>query len=69
MIHNAESGPVPQGRFMIGENEERWRQLCEEVAKEQDSDRLLEFVRQINQMLEDKERRLRDKMKRQDGSS
>jgi hypothetical protein len=38
-----------------------------EYLKEQDSDRLLELVRQINQMLEDKERRLRDKMKRQAG--
>jgi len=54
---------------MIGENEERWRKLCEEAAKEQDSDRLLELVRQINQMLAAKERRLQDKIKRQDGSS
>jgi hypothetical protein len=54
---------------MIGENEERWRKLCEEAPKEQDSDRLLELVRQINQMLADKERRLQDKIKRQDGSS
>jgi hypothetical protein len=54
---------------MIGENEERWRKLCEEAAKEKDPDRLLELVRQINQKLADKERRLQDKMKRQDGSS
>jgi len=45
---------------MIGENEERWRKLCEAAAKEQDSDRLLELVRQINEMLDDKERRLKD---------
>jgi len=51
---------------MIGENEERWRRLCEAAAKEQDSDRLLELVRQINQMLEDKESRLQGKAKRQD---
>ena len=44
---------------MIGENEERWRKLCEAAAKEQDSERLLELVRQINQMLDDKERRLK----------
>jgi hypothetical protein len=54
---------------MIGENEERWRKLCEAASKEQDSDRLLELVRKISQMLEDKETRLRDKMKRQAGSS
>ncbi len=44
---------------MIGKNEERWRKLCEAAAKEQDSDRLLELVRQINQMLDDKEQRLK----------
>jgi len=55
-----------KARIMIGENEERWRRLCEAAAKEQDSDRLLELVRQINQMLEDKERRLQGKAKRQD---
>jgi hypothetical protein len=53
---------------MIGENEERWRKLCEAAAKEQDSDRLLELVRQINQMLEEKERRLQGKAKRQDST-
>ena len=48
---------------MIGENEERWRKLCEAAAKEQDSERLLELVRQINQMLDDKERRLKVQVK------
>jgi hypothetical protein len=38
---------------MMGENEERWRELCEAAAKEQDSERLLELVRQINQMLDE----------------
>jgi hypothetical protein len=32
---------------MIGENEERWRRLCEAAAKEQDSERLLELVGHI----------------------
>ncbi len=49
---------------MIGENEERWRKLCEAAAKEQDSERLLELVRQINQMLGDKERRLKGQANR-----
>ena len=44
---------------MIGENEERWRKLCEAAAKEQDSERMLDLVRQINQMLDEKERRLK----------
>ena len=48
---------------MIGENEDRWRKLCEAAAKEQDSERLLELVRQINQMLDDKERRLKGQAK------
>jgi len=48
---------------MIGENEERWRDLCEAAAKEQDSERLLDLVRQINQMLADKERRLKGQVK------
>jgi hypothetical protein len=54
---------------MIGENEERWRKLCEEAAKEQDPDRLLELVREINQMLEDEERRLQGKPKGQDSTA
>ena len=54
---------------MIGENEERWRKLCEAAAKEQDSERLLDLVRQINQMLADKERRLKGQVKRSRGSS
>ena len=49
---------------MIGENEERWRKLCEAAAKEQDSERLLELVRQINQTVDDKERRLKGQANR-----
>ena len=56
-------------RVMIGDNEERWRKLCEEAAKEQDPDRLLELVREINQMLEDEERRLQGKPKSQDSTA
>ena len=52
---------------MIGENEERWRRLCEEAAKEQDSERLVDLVRQINQMLADKERRLKGQAKGPEG--
>jgi len=33
------------------------------TAKEQDSERLLELVRQINQMLDDKEQRLKGQTK------
>jgi hypothetical protein len=43
--------------FMQGENKERWKQLCEEAAIEQDPTRLSELVREINSLLEEKELR------------
>lgn len=43
---------------MQGENMEHWRELCALAAMEQDSDRLLALVREINRLLEWKERRL-----------
>jgi hypothetical protein len=39
---------------MKGETGERWRQLCEQAAVEQDPERLMELVEQINRMLEEK---------------
>jgi hypothetical protein len=41
-----------------GEPEERWRALCEEAVVEQDPDKLLHLIREINRLLEAKERRL-----------
>ena len=43
---------------MQGKTKEVWKQLCEQAAAEQDPDKLLELVRQIDQMLDDKETRL-----------
>jgi hypothetical protein len=40
------------------EKTERWKQLCEEAAKEQDPQRLLELTREINDLLLGKQRRL-----------
>jgi hypothetical protein len=40
------------------ENTERWKQLCEEAAKEQDPRRLLELTREINDLLLGKQQRL-----------
>ena len=40
------------------ENEERWKQLCELAAKEQDPQKLLELTREINQLLLFKQNRL-----------
>ena len=45
---------------MKGASIERWRSLCEQAAVEQDPERLLELIREINQLLEAKERRLKE---------
>ena len=39
-------------------NIERWRQLCEQAAVEQDSGKLLELIREINRLLDEKKQRL-----------
>jgi hypothetical protein len=44
---------------MQGEKLEHWRELCALAAAEQDSDRLLVLIREINMLLEQKERRLK----------
>jgi hypothetical protein len=43
---------------MKGETLEDWQKLCDEAAKEQDPQRLLELVKRINFLLEQKEQRL-----------
>ena len=43
---------------MQGEAGERWRVLCEQAVVEQDSQKLLQLIREINQLLEAKELRL-----------
>jgi hypothetical protein len=42
-----------------GEKKEIWMQLCERAATEQDPDKLMELVKEINRLLEEKERRLK----------
>lgn len=44
---------------MTGEERERLMRLCEQAAVEQDSQKLLALVRQINDLLEAKEARLK----------
>lgn len=39
---------------------EQWLILCEQAAKEEDPERLLALVQEINRLLEEKELRLRD---------
>jgi len=43
---------------MIGQNEERWREVCEQVAVEQDPRKLVELTTEIYRLLEEKRRRL-----------
>ena len=38
---------------------ERWQELCAQAATEQDPDRLLVLVQEINRLLEEKEKRLK----------
>lgn len=40
------------------EKTERWMELCRQAAIEQDPQRLMELVKEINDLLEAKERRL-----------
>ena len=42
---------------------ELWKTLCEEAANEQDPRRLLELVKEINDLLEEKQMRLNGKKK------
>ena len=47
-------------RVMKGKLKEQWEQLCEKATVEQDSEQLRALIREINQMLYDKEQRLKD---------
>jgi hypothetical protein len=44
---------------MIGKNKERWEELCEQAAKEQDHNKLMKLVQEIDRLLEAKRDRLR----------
>ena len=41
------------------EQRERWMQLCEQASTEQDPEKLMKLIAEINRLLEAKERRLR----------
>jgi hypothetical protein len=42
-------------------NKERWQELCKLAAVEQDSEKLLALVQEINRLLDDKRNRLLNK--------
>lgn len=44
---------------MLGTDRELWLELCERAAREQDPQKLLELVKEINRLLEAKRERLR----------
>ena len=43
---------------MQGPKKERWYLLCQQAAVEQDPDKMLELIKEINDLLEEKEKRL-----------
>ena len=43
---------------MQGETREQWMQLCQRASTEQDPDKLVQLVREINNLLEEKRARL-----------
>jgi len=46
---------------MIGQNKQRWLELCEQVAVEQDPKKLTNLVTEIYRLLDEKRRRLQRK--------
>jgi hypothetical protein len=49
-----------------GEKKEIWMHLCEQAVVEQDPEKLMDLIKQINQLLEEKERRLKSDSKGRD---
>jgi hypothetical protein len=46
---------------VIGETKERWKELCEQAAVENDAKKLMELVTEINRLLDEKRRRITQK--------
>ena len=47
---------------MQGDKLERWQELCKQAAVEQDSDKLLEIIQEINRLLAEKHGRLNEEL-------
>jgi hypothetical protein len=43
---------------MRGETEKRWRELCEQAVKEQDPEKIMKLIGEVNQLLENNEEHL-----------
>jgi hypothetical protein len=48
-----------RGALMQGSTKERWKELCEQAAVEQDAEKLYKLIVEINKLLEEKQNRLR----------
>jgi hypothetical protein len=48
---------LPLFRNYAGQQKERWQELCELAAQEQNPERLMELVAESNRLLEQKEQR------------
>jgi hypothetical protein len=64
ILRRAPSGDASCGKtggsiLLSGENKEKWESLCRQAAVEQDSAELLKLVKEITQMLDEKEQRLK----------
>jgi hypothetical protein len=46
---------------MQGENAERWKELCAQAAVEQNPQKLMGLVKEINRLLSEKQERLQSK--------
>jgi hypothetical protein len=46
---------------MKGKEKERWMELCEQAANEQDSAKLLKLITEINRLLDEKSQRIEHK--------
>jgi hypothetical protein len=46
---------------MQGETKQRWEELCEQAATEQDPEKFFELIREINRLLEERRMRLNNK--------
>ncbi len=60
-IANTVGLPVQQESLMQGETKERWIQLCEQAASEQDSQKLIKLIDEIFRLLEEKRSRVSKK--------
>jgi len=57
---DSEAGTCRGGNEPMRENREKWVELCEQAANEQDAKKLAALILEINFMLEAKELRLKD---------